>query len=126
LSNFEISGNVAAGILEHPVEEIYEGGDVQKMPSFPGGEAELLQYLNRNIRYPEMAREAGVEGPVVLSFVVAEDGTVSHIALLKDPGASCGKEAIRVLSTMPKWIPGEANGRPVKVRFYLPVRFELK
>jgi protein TonB len=75
-----------------------------------------------------MAREAGTEGSVVLTFVVGKDGGISDIAVVKTPagGGILGKEAVRVIQAMPKWSPGEANGHPVKVRFTLPLRFSLK
>ncbi len=119
-------GNDTKGKGSGSDDNVYEGFDVQKMPSFPGGESELLLYLSRNIVYPAMARESGITGPVVLSFVVNTDGSVSDIAVLKDPGGGCAKETIRVVQSMPRWSPGEANGRAVKVRFILPVRFDLQ
>ncbi len=99
--------------------------DVQKPPSFPGGEAALMRFLAENIKYPEMAREAGIQGVVVVSFVVGKDGNINDIALLKEVGGGCSKEALRVVKTMPRWSPGEAQGHAVKVRFTLPVRFAL-
>ena len=110
-----------------PVEEkTYEMFDIQKPPSFPGGEAELLKYLAQNIKYPPLARENNIQGVVALTFVIAKDGSVRDVNVVKDIGGGCGKEAVRVVQTMPKWIPGEANGNPVKVRFTLPVRFKLE
>ncbi|MEQ1747107.1 MAG: TonB family protein [Saprospiraceae bacterium] len=106
-------------------ETVYDMGGVHKPPYFPGGEKELLEYIAKHIKYPAAARESGITGPVVVSFVVNTDGSASDIAVLKDPGGGCGKEVIRVVSSMPKWVPGESNGHPVRVRFYLPVRFEL-
>lgn len=106
---------------------VYDMSGVHKPPSFPGGEQELLLYLSKHIRYPEAARIAGLSSQqAVVSFVVNADGSISDLAVLKDPGAGCGKEVLRVVSSMPQWTPGESNGHPVRVRFYLPVRFELK
>jgi len=106
---------------------VYDMSGVHKPPYFPGGEQELLRYLSKHIRYPEAARIAGLSSQqVVVSFVVNTDGSISDIAVLKDPGAGCGNEVLRVVSGMPHWTPGESNGHPVRVRFYLPVRFELK
>jgi protein TonB len=96
------------------------------MPSFPGGDAAMMAYLRDNIVYPASARETNIMGTVALRFVVGVDGSISDIAILKDPGGGCGKEAVRVLKSMPTWIPGEANGNPVKVRFTMPVRFILQ
>jgi len=117
-------------ILEHaPAPEdnnVYEFVDVNKMPSFPGGERELLTYLAKNIVYPPLARENNIQGIVALSFVINKDGSISDVTALKDIGGGCAKEALRVVQTMPKWSPGEANGHTVKVRFVLPVRFQLQ
>jgi periplasmic protein TonB len=110
-----------------PVEEkTYEMFDIQKPPSFPGGEAELLKFLAENIKYPPLARENNIQGSVVLSFVIGKKGEVTDVAIVKDIGGGCGKEAVRVVQNMPKWSPGEAAGNPVKVRFMLPVRFKLE
>lgn len=104
----------------------YEASDVQKMPSFPGGETELLKYLSRNIRYPDIARETNTQGVVALQFIIDTEGNIRNVVVVKDIGSGCGKEAIRVVNSMPRWIPGEANGHPVKVRFTLPIRFRLQ
>lgn len=109
-----------------PVEEkTYEMFDIQKPPNFPGGEGELLKYLGQNIQYPALARENGIQGKVVLTFVVDKDGKVKDVTIVKDIGGGCGKEAVRVVQGMPKWAPGEANGNKVKVRYTLPVSFRL-
>jgi protein TonB len=111
-----------AVVEEAPLEMF----DVQKPPSFPGGEAALMRFLAENIKYPDMAREAGIQGVVVVSFVVGKDGNINDISLLKEVGGGCSKEALRVVKTMPRWSPGEAQGHAVKVRFTLPVRFALQ
>lgn len=108
------------------VDTIYESYGIHKPPSFPGGDRDLLKFLSQNIVYPPLARENNIQGQVVLSFVVGEDGKVQDITILKDIGGGCGKEAVRVVKSMPLWIPGEANGHAVKVRYVLPVRFELR
>ena len=107
-------------------EKTYEMFDIQKPPSFPGGEKELQKFLAENIKYPALARENNIQGNCAIAFVVGKDGSVSDIQILKDIGGGCGKEAIRVVNSMPKWSPGEANGHPVKVKFTLPVRFRLE
>ncbi|GAB3202669.1 protein TonB [Pontibacter aydingkolensis] len=99
---------------------------VEQMPSFPGGEMEMLKYLSKNIRYPAAAQRAGVEGLVVLSFVVSKTGEISEIQVVKNLGAGTDEEAMRVVKTMPKWTPGKQNGRAVPVRYTLPVRFTIK
>jgi len=99
---------------------------VEKPPSFPGGEAELLKYLSANIKYPALARESSIQGRAIVSFVVNKRGEIDDVKLVRDIGGGCGKEAVRVVSSMPKWIPGEQNGHAVKVRYTLPVMFKLE
>lgn len=106
-------------------ETTYDAVTVQKMPSFVGGELELFRYINKNILYPAQAKELGIQGVVVVSFVIRKDGSATDIKLLKDIGGGCGKEALRVIKSMPYWIPGEMNGLPVNVQFTIPLRFEL-
>lgn len=117
-------------VIEAPpppkVEETYDIFNVNKPPTFPGGERDLLKFLSENIKYPALARENNIQGKVALSFVIAKDGSVTDVQILKDIGGGCGKEAIRVVNSMPKWSPGEANGYPVKVRYTLPVDFRLQ
>ena len=116
-------------VVEEPKvveEKTYEMFDIQKPPSFPGGEKALQQFLADNIKYPALARENNIQGNCALAFVIGKDGAVSDIQILKDIGGGCGKEALRVVQQMPKWSAGEANGHPVKVRFTLPVRFRLE
>lgn len=111
----------------------------EQMPRFPGCEAEGLSdrelkkcaekeffaFLSKELHYPTMAREAGVKGTVVVQFVVNEDGELSDIEIVKDIGAGCGRESVRVAKKMPKWIPGKQRGQPVKVRMRLPIKFKL-
>jgi protein TonB len=123
------------------VEEIFKV--VEQMPRFPGcediaDEAEkkqcaqkkLLEFIYENIKYPAIARENGVEGMVVVSFVVEGNGSISAPEVVRDIGAGCGDEALRVVKLMnelnKKWIPGRQRGRPVRVQFNLPVKFQLQ
>ncbi len=98
---------------------------VEQMPAFPGGEAEMMKFIYKNIRYPPAARENGIDGKVVLQFVVDESGSISDIQVLRDIGGGCAEEAIRVVKLMPPWKPGKQNGNAVKVYFKLPVTFKL-
>ncbi|MBK8555350.1 MAG: TonB family protein [Lewinellaceae bacterium] len=107
-------------------DTIFTQATVQIQPYFPGGEPELLRYLAEHIRYPDMARTGGIEGIVAIGFVVDEQGDILDARILKEIGGSCGTEALRVVKDMPRWRPGEVNGKSVKVRFTLPVRFVLK
>ncbi len=104
--------------------KVYNLFDIQKMPSFPGGEAAMHRFVLDNFKRPALASE--VAGTIAVSFVVGKDGDIEDIKILRDPGAGLGKEVVRVVRLMPKWLPGEANGNPVKVRFTLPVRLHLQ
>ena len=95
-------------------------------PEFPGGMDALSQYLNRNIRYPSCALENNIQGRVVLKFIVRVDGSISNIEIVKSLDPECDKEAIRVVSSMPKWKPGKLNGKPVSCHFTCPVIFRLQ
>ena len=120
------SGTGPAGPVasDPPKEEIFRS--VEQMPEFPGGMAALQKYLANNIKYPSVAREEGIEGRVTLQFVVDRDGSVTNITILRDLGGGCGKEAVRVVSGMPKWKPGKQNGQAAKVYYTLPVSFKLQ
>lgn len=99
---------------------------VEQMPSFPGGDAALMQYLSKNIKYPPLAEENGIQGRVICTFVVERDGSVSDIRIKRGVDPSLDKEAMRVVSAMPKWIPGRQNGQMVRVKYTLPVTFRLQ
>jgi protein TonB len=110
-------------VVEEKAPEIFMY--VEQMPEFPGGQVELLKYLQKNLRYPAAARENGIEGKVVLQFVVDESGKISEIQTVRDIGGGCAEEAIRVVRSMPPWKAGKQNGNAVKVYFKLPVTFKL-
>lgn len=99
---------------------------VEQMPAFPGGNAALMQYLAKNVKYPMIAIETGVSGRVVISFVVERDGSISNVKVMKSVDASLDNEAMRVVSGMPKWIPGRQNGNTVRVKYQVPVSFRLQ
>lgn len=98
---------------------------VEQMPEFPGGEAALYKWLNENLRYPEKATNAGQQGTVRVKFVVNEDGSISNVQVLRPLGFGMDEEAKRVVAAMPKWKAGKNNGKPVKVYYQLPIRFQL-
>ena len=99
---------------------------VEQMPSYPGGMGALMQYLSSNIKYPAIAEENGIQGRVICTFVVERDGSITDVRIAKSVDPSLDKEAVRVVSTMPKWIPGKQNGSAVRVKFTLPVTFRLQ
>ena len=98
---------------------------VEQMPEFPGGNAALMQYLNKNIKYPVIAQEQGVQGRVIVQFVVNKDGSIVDAQVVRSVDPYLDKEAIRVINTMPKWTPGKQRGKPVRVKFTVPVAFRL-
>ena len=96
------------------------------MPKFPGGDAELFKYLKSHIRYPSICQENGTQGRAIMSFVVNRDGSIVEPQVVRSAGDPyLDKEALRVISTMPKWEPGTQRGKPVRVRFTIPVVFKL-
>ena len=135
---FDVKGNdEAAGEVlkakeviaqpEPPKEEETKVFDVvEQMPSFPGGQSALLQYLSSNIKYPVVAEENGVQGRVIVTFVVERDGSITDVRVIKSVDPSLDKEAVRVVKSMPKWIPGKQNGSAVRVKYTVPVTFRLQ
>lgn len=95
------------------------------MPEFVGGEEGLYSYLASNIKYPEIAKRAGVEGRVIIQFIVNKAGAITEISVAKGIGAGCDEEAMRVIKSMPNWKPGKQNGLPVSVRMTVPISFKL-
>ncbi len=98
---------------------------VENNPEFPGGAKALMQYLSQNIRYPAFEAETGIQGRVILSFVVEKDGSITDIEEMRSPSEGLTKEAMRVVQSMPKWTPGKQRGKAVRVKFQLPVTFRL-
>jgi TonB family protein len=98
---------------------------VEEMPSFPGGQGKLMEFLGTNIKYPKLAKDNNVEGMVVASFIVQKDGSITDLKLIKGIGAGCDEETIRVLGLMPKWEPGKQKGKTVAVQFNLPIRYKI-
>ena len=105
---------------KHNEEKVYEV--VEQMPSFPGGQEALMTYINHNIKYPE--EDCG-QGRVTVSFIVEKDGSITNAIIRRSVDPAFDREALRVISSMPKWIPGKNNGRKVRVRFNVPVQFKL-
>lgn len=100
--------------------------EVEKMPEFPGGQASFLLYLNKNIKYPVVAEENGIQGRVICTFIVERDGSITDVKVVKSIDPALDKEAVRVLSKMPKWKPGMEKGSPVRVKYSAPVQFKLQ
>ena len=130
--NDETGGTVLKAVEEiaapePPKEEEAKVFDVvEQMPSFPGGNGALMEYLGKNVKYPVVAQENGVQGRVVVSFVVERDGSITDVKVVRSVDPSLDKEATRVVSSMPKWIPGKQNGSAVRVKYNVPVSFRLQ
>ncbi|MBK0383047.1 energy transducer TonB [Pedobacter sp. SD-b] len=105
--------------------ETYDANLVERMPEFPGGMAAWAKFLNKNLNYPSMAKDANVTGRVTVSFVVEKNGAITDIKILRGIGAGCDEEAIRVIRKSPLWSAGIQNGRPVRVSYVMPIVFRL-
>lgn len=99
---------------------------VEQMPMYPGGDAALMQYLSSNIHYPAVAAENGVQGRVVVGFVVERDGSITDVNVMRSVDPSLDREAVRVVKNMPRWTPGKQNGSAVRVKYQVPVTFRLQ
>ena len=121
---------VIAPPVEAPVEEEEEEVIfvvVESMPEFPGGQQALFKYLAENVKYPVIAQENGIQGRVICQFVVNKDGSIVDVVAVRSSGEpSLDKEAIRVIQSMPKWKPGKQRGKPVRVKYTVPVNFRLQ
>ena len=98
---------------------------VEEMPEFPGGQAALMSFIAKSIKYPVVAQENGIQGRVTCSFVVNKDGSIVDAEVIRGIDPSLDKEALRVINTMPKWKPGKQRGKPVRVKFTVPINFRL-
>ena len=95
------------------------------MPSYPGGESQMMAFIRKNLNYPKVARETGIQGRVFVSVVIEPDGTVTNAKVKRGIGGGCDDEAIRVVESMPKWNPGKQRGTYVRVAYLIPVNFKL-
>lgn len=98
---------------------------LDQMPSFPGGKNALMRYLASNVKYPEIAEENGIQGRVIVQFVVEKDGRITDVKTMKSVDPSLDREAERVVRSMPKWQPGRKQGQVVRVKYFVPVVFNL-
>jgi protein TonB len=121
-------------VFDEPVEEATAEPEedpnkvymvVEQQPEFPGGLAAMSKFISQNIKYPSQARRMGTEGSVFVEFVVDQHGNITNPRVIKGIGSGCDEEAVRVVQKMPPWKPGKQNGKAVKVRFVLPVKFML-
>ena len=138
IGSFDVKGNDETGgeglkakeVIaqpEPPKEEETKVFDVvEVMPTFPGGQGALFEWLSKNIKYPVVAEENGVQGRVIVTFVVERNGSITDVQVAKSVDPSLDKEAVRVVKAMPHWIPGKQNGSAVRVKFTVPVTFRLQ
>lgn len=112
----------------------------EEMPRFPGCEdiegndldkkacadEKMLAFIHDNICYPDSARKNGIEGTAVVSFVIEKDGSITNAKIIRDPGAGCGEEALRIVNLLPNFEPGKFDGKPVRVQFNLPIKFRVE
>ena len=117
---------MTAVVVEEEITEQHIFEIVETMPEFPGGTSSMMNFLSNNINYPVIAQENGIQGRVTCSFVVNIDGSIVDIQVVRGIDPSLDKEAMRVISTMPRWTPGMQRGKPVRVRYNLPVTFRLQ
>ncbi|UWF78841.1 MAG: TonB C terminal [Bacteriophage sp.] len=111
---------------EEPVEEntVYEV--VEEMPEFPGGIDKLLQFINDNMKYPTKAQTEGMQGKVIVQFIIDEDGYIIEPNIVRSVESSLDNEALRLIKMLPQWKPGTLKGKAVKVKYTVPVAFKLK
>ncbi|MEG1728435.1 MAG: TonB family protein [Bacteroidaceae bacterium] len=126
VGNNEKEGKLIEDIKEVITSEVQKVYDVvEQPPTFPGGEAALLKFVNSHLKYPSIALEQGTEGRVMLRFVVTGSGEVGEVKVIKSLDSYCDREAIRVVKSLPRFIPGKQQGRAVSVWFMLPVVFQI-
>ena len=99
---------------------------VEQMPQVPGGEKEMMKFIHNNLRYPSLAAENGIQGTVIVNFVVDHEGKITRIKVVRGIGGGCDEEAMRVLSKMPNWSPGRQGGKPVLVSYTVPIKYVLQ
>ena len=109
---------------EDASDKIYD--KVEELPAFPGGEVALMRFLSDNMKYPKVARESGIQGRVVVQFVVGSDGSICNAKVIRGIDPYLDKEALRVVSVMPRWKPGMQKGKPVSVQYTMPLMFRLE
>lgn len=128
--NIEGTGDI---IFDEPVQEVLKEEEdedrvftvVEQQAEFDGGLKEMYKFVSKYLKYPSVPRRMGIEGSVFISFIVDKDGTISQVEVVKGIHADCDREAVRVIKMMPNWKPGKQNGKAVKSRFVLPIKFRL-
>jgi TonB family protein len=122
-TELKVEGTATASEQNQAPKDVFDV--VEKMPEFPGGVQELLGFLSKTIKYPAEAEKAGTQGRVIATFVVRKDGSISDARVVKSVDPLLDAEALRVINAMPAWIPGTQNGKPVNVKYTVPISFRL-
>ena len=120
----DVAAPVATQKITEEVEQPFV--IVEQMPQFPGGEKEMMKFIHNNLRYPSLAAENGIQGTVIVNFVVDHEGKITRIKVVRGIGGGCDEEAMRVLSKMPAWSPGRQGGKPVLVSYTVPIKYVLQ
>lgn len=126
IETFSVSGSLFETLLDVATstkDTVYQ--IAEEMPEFPGGVEALMDYVGRNVKYPEEAKDKEIQGRVFVSFVIEKDGSVNEVKVLRGIGGGCDEEAVRVIKAMPKWTPGKQKGKPVRVNYQIPINFKL-
>ena len=121
-----VQGYQGVAVEEEEVEEQEIFQVVEEMPEYPGGMQECMKFLSKNIKYPQISQENGTQGRVVVQFVVNKDGSIVDPVVVRGVDPYLDKEALRVIAMMPKWKPGKQRGKPVRVKYTVPVMFRLQ
>ena len=110
---------------ENNTDNVCEYDELDVKPSYPGGEMALMTYIAKNIKYPQSARDNGIQGRVFVGFIIEANGSISNVEVVKGIGGGCDEEAVRVVKSMSKWHPGKKQGRSVRVKYMVPISFRL-
>jgi protein TonB len=104
-------------------DKVYD--TAEQMPSFPGGQAALFQWISKNIKYPVKAEENDIQGRVICAFIVERDGSIHDVQVVKPVDPLLDEEALRLVKSMPRWMPGMQNGKPIRVKYTVPITFKM-
>ena len=119
-----VNTNAMAQNKKKANDKVLEKAEV--MPEYPGGDQAMMDFVAKNVQYPQEARDKGISGRVLVSFIVEKDGSIADVKVVKGIGGGCDEEAVRVVKAMPKWKPGKDKGKPVRVSYMMPFTFKLQ
>ena len=121
---FMVNTNATAQNKKTANDKVLEKAEV--MPEFPGGDQAMMDFVAKNVQYPQEARDKEISGRVLVGFIVEKDGSIADVKVVKGIGGGCDEEAVRVVKAMPKWKPGKDKGKPVRVSYMMPFTFKLQ